>query len=383
MPDIIYLDHNATTPCAPEVLQAMLPWLGACCGNPASPHLAGRQAHRAVEEARGLIAGLLHVREHELFFTSGATEGNNWICQGMASGDTAGRRKVLVSSIEHKSMLESARRLRKFGYEVTELPVTPDGVVDITAASELIDENTLLVAVHLANNEVGTVQPINELANIAHTQGAWMHCDAVQGLGKIAVELDELGVDSAVFSAHKVYGPKGVGLLYLRDGVKGWRWDTPVCGGGQERSIRPGTLNVPGIVGFGRASQMLQDELATITAHMATLQSSLESGLKKIYPEAVIHGAGVSRLPNTTNIAFPCLPSDILMENLPLICISDGAACNSGAVTSSHVLRSMAIDDNESKCSVRISTGKDSKLSDIEYLLSAIDTALAVLPRLS
>jgi cysteine desulfurase len=378
---IIYLDNNATTACAPEVVAAMLPYFAEQFGNASSVHLAGRQAFRAVEDAREIIASLLSVKPHEMFFNSGATEGNNWIFHAFAQSTPADRRRVVVSSIEHKSVLDCAIRLRHFGFDVQLLPVTSEGVVDLAQSVSLITSETALVSVQYANNETGVIQPIAELAELTHAVGAFFHCDAVQGLGKAHLDLSSLPVDSAVFSAHKVHGPKGVGALFIRGGARNWRHEFPVVGGGQEHSIRPGTLNVSGIVGFGRAAELIQSNLALDLQNIQTLRDSLESQLQMRIHNCLIHGANVHRIPNTTNVFIPGVLAQMLVSSLQNICISEGSACASGTVTGSHVLKAMLVDPVILENSVRISMSRYTAPSDIDILLDEIQNVIHNLKR--
>ena len=369
---LVYLDNNATTACAREVVAAMEPYQTFVFGNAESSHLAGRIARRAVESARETVAQTLAVEPGQIFFTSGATEGSNWIFQAFADAHPEARR-IVVSAIEHKSVLNAAKRLGAFGFEVVCLPVTSDGVVDIAAAREAIQPRTGLVSVQLANNETGVVQPVHELVELAHGVGAFFHCDAVQALGKMQFSLADLGVDSAVFSAHKIHGPKGAGFLYLRSGANRFPFPMPLAGGGQERGVRPGTHNVPGIVGLGRAMELLPDESALV--RMKALRDSFETSLLDAILGSRINGAGVDRLPNTTNLYIPGVPSELLLSNMPLLCASAGSACDSGVVNSSYVLRAMALPEDVAGSSIRLSSSVDIKPCDYAKALECIVAA--------
>lgn len=366
---LVYLDNNATTACDPEVVAAMEPYLAFVFGNAESSHLAGRIARRAVESARETVAQTLAVDPGQIFFTSGATEGSNWIFQAFADAHPVARR-IVVSAIEHKSVLNAAKRLGTFGFEVVYLPVTPDGVVDIAAAREAIQPGTGLVSVQLANNETGVVQPVHELVELTRAVGAFFHCDAVQALGKMQFSLADLGVDSAVFSAHKIHGPKGAGFLYLRSGANRFPFPMPLAGGGQERGIRPGTHNVPGIVGLGKAMELLPDKDGL--AKMRALRDRFEAAVLAAIPGSRVNGTGAERLPNTTNLFVPEVPSDILMDNLPLFCISNGSACNTGAIEPSYVLQAMNVPTVEARHCIRISTSILTTKQDLEAFLAAI-----------
>lgn len=369
---IIYLDNNATTACAPEVVAAMLPYFTGQYGNASSVHFAGRQAFRAIENARQKIATLLTVKPHEIFFNSGATEGNNWIFQAITKTIHLSRKRIVVSTIEHKSVLDTAVYLQQFGFDVQFLPVTSEGVVDLEQAAVLITPDTAIVSVQYANNETGVIQPIAELVELTHAVGAFFHCDAVQGLGKAHLDLSKLLVDSAVFSAHKVHAPKGVGAIFLRGGVSNWRYELPVKGGGQEHAIRPGTYNVPGIVGFGKAAELILSNLEVDLVHMQTLRDMLEAQLKTLLPYCRVHGNISKRIPNTSNIEISGVPADILITNMINICLSEGSACSNGTVTGSHVLRAMHFTDSSIDNSVRISLSRYTTKDEIDILIKEL-----------
>ena len=374
---LVYLDNNATTACAPEVIAAMAPYWASAFGNAESGHLAGRIARRAVEAARTTVADAFDADPNQIFFTSGATEGNNWIFQAFAGSNSTARR-VVASAIEHKSVLNAAKRLEAFGFDVCLLPVTGDGVVDLAAAREAIKPGTGLVSVQLANNETGVIQPVSELVELAHSAGAFFHCDAVQALGKMPFSLADLGVDSAAFSAHKVHGPKGVGFLYLRSGANRFPFPKPLAGGGQERGVRPGTHNVPGIVGLAKAMELLPDHIAL--EKMRRLRDEFEADVLTAIPGSRINGAGVERLPNTTNLFVPGIPSDFLMDNIPLFCVSNGSACNTGAIEPSYVLQAMGLSLDDARNCIRISTSISTSKSELRAFIDATCVARRNLP---
>jgi len=380
--DIIYLDNNATTACAVEVVEAMLPYFSVQCGNPSSVHLAGRQALRAIEASREIIAEWLSVNKHEIFFNSGATEGNNWVFNALAQTKDNRKKRIVVSAIEHRAVLDTALRLKNYGFEVEILPVTVDGVVDLEKAAEIITKDTALVSVQYANNETGVIQPIAELLEIAHRAGAYFHCDAVQGAGKAKLDLSALPIDSAVISAHKVHGPKGVGVIFIRGGARNWPWEYPTAGGGQEQNIRPGSLNVPGIVGFGKAAELMHNNLADYLKHMRSLQFLLEEKLHALFKHCMIHGEKSHRLPNTTYVVIPGIPADILLANMPLFCVSSGSACNSGAISPSHVLLAMKCALKENKESIRISLSHYNSLKEIESFVAELINVYNSLPHM-
>ena len=370
---LVYLDNNATTACAPEVIAAMAPYWASAFGNAESGHLAGRIARRAVEAARTTVADAFDADPNQIFFTSGATEGNNWIFQAFADSNSTARR-VVASAIEHKSVLNAAKRLEAFGFDVCLLPVTGDGVVDLAAAREAIKPGTGLVSVQLANNETGVIQPVSELVELAHSAGAFFHCDAVQALGKMPFSLADFGVDSAAFSAHKIHGPKGAGFLYLRSGANRFPFPKPLAGGGQEHGVRPGTTNTPGIVGLAKAMEMLPDtkELEAMRSRRDRFESMLLSAI----PGAIINGVDVERLPNTTSVVIPGCESEMMLANMPLLCVSNGSACNSGVMEGSFVLRQMGLNGVDASSALRIS---QSTLTSDRELQAAVDMIVLAL----
>ena len=378
---IIYLDNNATTSCSYKVQEAVHVCMEAQWGNAASQHFIGRQAYRLLEESRERVAAALACRKSEIYFNSGATEGNNWVFLSLLKSNPT-KRRIVISSIEHKSVLLSARSLETLGFEVVEMPVTQDGVVDINKASELISNNTVLVSCQYANNETGVIQPVSQLCEMAHNAGAVFHCDAVQGLGKDYLEMSKQDFDIATFSGHKIHGPQGTGILYLRGGFKSWPYVLPFVGGGQEHDIHPGTHNLPGIVGLATAVEEAISNLSQRIGHFSRLQTLLEKELITNIPGCIIHGKNVNRLPNTTNIAIPGGPADILIANIPLFCISSGSACNSGAIGASYVLQAMGCQEKISKSSVRISTSIFTTERDIRDFVSELITTLKNLPSL-
>lgn len=372
--DTIYLDNNATTRCAPEVLEAMLPFLGEEYGNAASPHSMGRRAAAAVAKARDQIAQSLECDTTELCFTSGATEANNLVLLGVPRcGGT--RRKIITSLVEHKSVSEPLEWLAANGFEIVKLPVSNGGVVDLSAAGEAIDGETLLVTVQAANNEIGTLQPVRELAQMAHEHGAAMHCDAAQLLGKLPFTLSDLGADFTSFSTHKAYGPKGVGFLVARRSAA--RVLPPVLfGGGQERGIRPGTLNVPGIVGSGQACLLCRDRVREDADRIRALRDTMEVRLRERVGCVMFAGDSSSRLPGTSNVLFPSIPGDLLISRVPNVCLSIGSACSSGTVTPSHVMLALGFSREDARSAVRMSIGRYNTSEEIDLAVGFIADAV-------
>lgn len=373
--EIIYLDNNATTRCAPEVIDAMLPFLGEEYGNASSPHLMGRRASVAVARARDHIAESLNCDAAEVCFTGGATEANNLVLLGLTRCEGK-RRKVVTSVVEHKSVLEPLEWLSENGFTVVRLPVSRDGVVDLSAAQEAIDDETLLVSIQAANNEIGTLQPLREIAKIAHERGAAVHCDAAQLLGKLPVSLDDLGADFASFSTHKAYGPKGIGFLVARRSGAA-RALTPVFfGGGQERGLRPGTLNVPGIVGTGEACRLCCERVRSDADRISALRETLERSLLDRVAHVAFVGASSDRLPGTSNVLFSGIPGDLLISRVPSVCLSIGSACSSGTIAPSHVMLAMGFSRDEARSAVRVSIGRYNTAEDIVHAVDLIADAV-------
>jgi len=374
--NIIYLDNNATTQCAPEVVDAMLPFFVGNHGNASSPHFLGRQAVRAVESARELIAESVGCVASEVFFTSCATESNNLAILGVTQS-LSKRRKIVTSEIEHKSVLGPCEALETRGFEVVAIPVKKNGKLDLDAMRCAVDEETLLVSVQGANNEIGVLQPVRAVADIAHAMGAACHCDAAQLLGKIPVSIDELGADFVSFSSHKAYGPKGVGFLIIRNHVRQIAVSPLMFGGGQENGFRPGTLNVAGIVGTGVACRLCSERVEGEMRRIALLRGKLEEGIGDIALGARIVGGESPRLPGTLSIMFFGVPADLLIARTPTVCMSMGSACTSGPVSPSHVLLALGISRDEARCVVRFSLGRYNTDADIQSTLNAIGAALS------
>ena len=356
---MIFWDHNSTTPCAPEVVEAMQRYWNEEYGNPSSSHIMGRRADLAVKKAREQVADLANALPPEIVFTSGATESNNLLFLGILLSHPAGRNRIVVSSIEHKSVLEPAHLLEEHGFEDVELPVDQTGVTSVDAARRLITPETLLVSVQAANNELGTLQPVGELAELAHMNGAYFHTDAAQALGKVPFDVQVVDCDFASFSAHKLYGPKGVGALFVRGGARRWPWARPFRGGGQESDLRPGTSNVPAIVGYGEACRMAKDTLIETAIYLRELAESFVSGMKVIVPEVQTINEISSSLPGTLSIIVPGISSDVLVAHCKKICISKGSACN-GSIGVSHVINQVLHDVSLKDCVVRVTFGKGS-----------------------
>ncbi|MBC7347322.1 MAG: cysteine desulfurase NifS [Clostridia bacterium] len=367
----VYLDHSATTPIRPEVLEAMLPYLRERYGNPSSLHHWGQEAKKAVEQAREAVAALISARPEEIVFTSGGTEADNLAVIGAAYANAAKGRHIITSSIEHHAVLDSMQYLERQGFKVTFLPVTAEGLVQVDEVGAAITPETILISIMHANNEVGTVQPVALIGQLAKEKGIILHSDAVQSAGKIPVDVDELGVDLLTLSAHKIYGPKGVGALYVR---KGTRLDPIFHGGAQERKRRPGTENTPGIVGFGRAAALAKQEMATEARRLAALRDRLLDGLIKRIPDLVITGHREKRLPNHASVCVKYVEGESLLLSLDLqgVAASSGSACTSGSLEPSHVLLAMGLPHEVAQGSLRLTLGRENKEADVDYVLEIL-----------
>ena len=377
----IYLDYNATTPCDPRVVKKMLPYFGEIYGNPANGlHRQGRLAAKAVDEARENVAKLIGANGKEIVFTSGATESDNLAILGVARMHRNGKRKRIVTSvIEHKAVLFACKKLMDEGFDVVFLPVDTEGRILLNVAQEAINNNTLLVSIHGANNEIGTIQPIAQLTELAHQKGAFFHCDAAQAVGKIPVNIEEWGVDLLSMSAHKLYGPKGIGALFVRGGSNVIPMEPLWYGGGQENGLRSGTSNVPSIVGFGEASRICVEEMLNESNQLQGFRNILETELHSAIPSLKINGADADRLPNTSSLTFPGIDADALILNAPPIMIGTGSACTSGAIEPSHVLAAIGLDRSLASSTIRISMGRNTTSRDINQSITSLSNSWKVL----
>jgi cysteine desulfurase len=369
----IYLDHNATTPVDPRVLEAMLPILREGFGNPSSLHWFGQRARGALEEARGEVAALIGASPTEIVFTGSGTEADNLALRGVALASREPRRKILYSAVEHHAVVNTAKALGEEGWPVEAVRVGEDGLVDLEDLGARLDERTALVAVMLANNETGLVQPLPEVVRRARARGALVFCDGVQGAGKVPIDVRALDVDLLALSAHKIYGPKGVGALFVKRGTRLTAW---ARGGSQERNRRAGTENVAGVVGFGRAAAIAAAELTESAARIARLRDDLERRLLAL-PGARRNGEG-PRVPNTTNISFEGVEAESLLMALDLmgVAVSTGAACAAGAVEPSHVLRAMGLRPERVQGSLRFSLGRATTAEEVGRAAEAVATAV-------
>ncbi|MDD4657992.1 MAG: cysteine desulfurase NifS [Eubacteriales bacterium] len=377
----IYLDHAATTPMRQEAYEAMIPYLTEKFGNPSSIHAFGRAARKDVDGARERVAKALNAAPQEIFFTSGGTEADNMAILGTAAQLRDKGKHIITSAVEHHAVLHTCEALATQGYRLTMLPVDKYGMVSPSQLAKAITDETILVSIMHANNEVGTIQPIRELAAIAHERGALFHTDAVQSLGNIPVDVADLQVDLLSASAHKLYGPKGVGLLYVRKGTK---LGNIAYGGAQERNLRPGTENVAGIMGFARALELAAAEQPETYEHLAALRDKLIKGLTSL-PAVSLNGHPQQRLPGNVNVSIERVEGESLILSLDMagIAVSSGSACTSGSLEPSHVLMAMGLSHQKAHGSLRFTLGKSTSAADIDYVLEVIPGIIQRLRQMS
>jgi cysteine desulfurase len=378
----VYFDNNATTPVDPEVFTAMLPYFSTDYGNAASIHTFGQLTRAAVERARDSVAALLGAKPSEVAFTSCGTESNNLAIFGITGAATSEHKHVITTQIEHSAALNPCQALAQRGFEVTFLPVSRAGVVDPADVRRALRPETILITVMHANNEIGAIQPLEEIGRIAAEADVCFHADAVQTAGKIPLDVNALGVDLLSISAHKFYGPKGVGALYVRSGTK---LEPLLFGGSHERDRRPGTENVPGIVGIGRAAQLAAQKLSEDSARISALRDRFEQGILSRISDAWVNGAGAPRVANTANIAFSGVASESLLIALDMkgLACSSGSACSSGAVRPSHVLTAIGLSASDARASLRFSLGRHTTDADVDFALEIIPGEVARLRALS
>ena len=383
---MIYLDYNATTPLAEPVRRAMQPYFERYYGNPSSVHRAGRETRAAIDDARDQLASLLKVKPHELIFTSGGTESNNLAVIGLARSHAHKGRHLICSRAEHHAVLHAFEHLQREGFEVTWLDVSGDGLIDVETLEHALRAETTLVSIMLANNETGVIQSLTEIAGRCREHGVLIHSDMVQSFAKLETDLSAMNVDAASFAAHKFYGPKGSGLLYLRGGLPIERIQ---FGGSHESERRPGTENVPAIVGMAAAAEYVLEDRAAEQARQEKLRDDLWRGIASVFPATQLNGSARHRLANTLNVSFPGWTSETLLMALDLegVCVSSGSACMVGSVVASHVLLAMGLSPERAASAIRFSLGKETTADEIERTIEAIARVLnrrksrAALPR--
>lgn len=367
----IYFDHSATTPVDKDVAAIMLEYMTEKFGNPSSIHLFGREAKKAVDEARQYLADLIGANSNEIFFTSGGTEADNLALKGIAFANRKKGNHIITTAIEHHAILHTCEYLEKQGFTVTYLPVDENAMVRLEDVQNAITDKTILISVMFANNEVGTIQPIKEIGRLAKEKGILFHTDAVQAVGNYPIDVKEYNIDLLTLSGHKFHGPKGIGALYVRRGV---RIDAVQHGGGQERSLRAGTENVPGIVGLGKAAQIAKQDMEKKIAHVTALRDRLIKGIMEKIPDVKLNGHPTKRMPGNVNFSFLYVEGESLLLNLDLkgIAASSGSACTSGALDPSHVLLAMGLSHEVAHGSLRISLGRGNTDEDIDYCLTVL-----------
>ncbi len=367
----IYFDHAATTPVDPRVLEKMLPYFTDNFGNPNSQHAFGRRAVTAVDEARDTVAKCIGAKPSEIYFTSGGTESDNWAMRGAAHALANRGKHLIISAVEHPAMLSAAKELQREGFEVTLAPVDGYGTVDLAKLEEAIRPDTVFIGVMAANNEVGTLQPVKEIAALAKARGIAFFTDAVQAAGTLEVNVKELGADMLSLSGHKFYGPKGVGVLYVRSGLKLARL---VAGGHQERGMRGGTTNVPGIVGLAEALRLSQEHLHENAAYVAGLRDRFVARVQREIPFVKYNGHPENRLPGNANFSFRYIEGESLLFSLDLagIAVSSGSACSSGSLEPSHVLLAMGVPEGLAHGSIRFSFGRENTLEQADYAVDKL-----------
>ncbi len=380
----IYLDHNATTPCDPRVVEAMVPYFTNAFGNAASRnHPFGWQAEEAVDYAREQVAKLIGADPKEIIFTSGATEGDNLAIKGVYEMYASKGNHIITCNIEHKAVLDTCRHLEKEGAEVTYLNVKPNGLIDLAELEAAIKPTTILIAIMYANNEIGTVMPMREISAIARKHGVLVFTDGVQAVGKIPVDVNKDGIDLMAFTAHKMYGPKGVGALYVRRKNPRVKVTAQIDGGGHERGMRSGTLNVPGIVGFGKACEICLQEMESDAKRISQLRDKLENALLKV-EESYLNGDKESRLPHVTNISFKYVEGEGLMMGFNKnIALSSGSACTSASLEPSYVLKALGLGDDLAHSSLRFGLGRFTTEEQIDYTIEHVTNTVNKLREMS
>lgn len=379
----LYMDYSATTPVKKEVLEAMMPYYTTYFGNASSFHQFGREAKEGLDKAREQVAALINAQPREIFFTNGGTESDNWALEGTAFSRRDKGNHIITSKIEHHAILHTCEYLQKVhGFEVTYLDVDEYGKVDLDQLKSVISDNTILVSIMYANNEVGTIQPIKEITEIAHAHGALMHTDAVQASGNIPVDVKDLDVDLMSMSGHKIYGPKGIGALYVKKGIKIHNF---IHGGAQERKKRAGTENIPAIVGYGKAAELAKNNMEHHVTELTRLREKLLNGIVETIPHVKVNGHRTDRLPGNANVSFEFIEGEgilLLLDQLG-IGASSGSACTSGSLDPSHVLMALGLPHELAHGSLRLTVGDFTTEDDIDYILENLPKVIARLRQLS
>jgi cysteine desulfurase len=369
----IYMDNHATSPMDPRVLEAMLPYFSQKFGNAASRnHSFGWEAEQAVENAREQIAKLIGASAKEIIFTSGATESDNLAIKGIAEMYKERGNHIITQVTEHKAVLDTCKRLEKYGYRVTYLPVKADGFIDMEDLRRAIDDKTILVSIMFANNEIGTVQPVAEIGKLCHEKGVIFHSDGVQALGKIPIDVNAMSIDVLSLTAHKLYGPKGVGALYVRRRNPRVQISAQIDGGGHERGMRSGTLNVPSIVGFGKACEIAGQEMAVEAARLKTMRDYLRNKLESALDYVEVNGSWEHRLPGNLNMSFVYVEGESLLMGINDVAVSSGSACTSATLEPSYVLKALGLGDDVAHSSIRFGLGRFNTQAEVDYVADKV-----------
>lgn len=378
----VYFDHAATTPCDKRVVDAMIPYFTNEFGNADSQHFYGRETAKGIADARQIIADIINCKPNELYFTASGTEADNWAIKGTALARKNKGNHVIISAIEHHAILTSAEWLEKHGFRVTLLPPDSTGIVNVSELEKAIDDQTILVSVMYVNNEVGTIQPVKELAKVAHDHGAIFHTDCVQAMPYLKIDVKELGADMITMSGHKFYGPKGVGALYIRNGLK---IDKLVSGGGQERAQRGGTSNTPAIVGMAKALQIAEADMEQNNSHIAKLRDHFVERVLAEIPYVRFNGNFQHRVPSIANFSFEFVEGEgiLMLMDFAGIAVSSGSACSSGSLDPSHVLLAMGVPIEVSHGSIRFSFGKDNTMEEVDYAVDKLKETIERLRQMS
>ena len=380
----IYMDHHATTPTDSRVLERMLPFFNEDFGNASSRHHSfGWKARDAVAKARGQVAELIGADSREIYFTSGATESNNLAIKGFVRGKEERPLHLVTMSTEHEAVLDPYRALEREGIEVTYLEPRSDGLIDLDAFQEALRENTRFVSVMMANNEIGVLQPLYELGQITASRGIVLHSDAAQAVGKVPIDIKSLGVDLMSITAHKMYGPKGIGALYVCSGRPRPKLEALFDGGGHENGLRPGTVNVPGAVGFGAAAEICREEMTSESRRVSLLRDRLLGGLTENLSGVTVNGSMQYRLPHSLNVSFDCLEGESLLLALGDIAVSSGAACASANPKPSHVLHAIGVSEERARASIRFGLGRSTSEAQVDYVIGKVVSIVNRLRELS
>jgi cysteine desulfurase len=380
----IYMDNHATTPLDPRVLEAMMPYLTTVFGNAASRnHSFGWEAEAAVEKAREQVAKLIGATAKEIIFTSGATESNNLAIKGIAEMYRERGNHIITQVTEHKATLDTCKRLEKNGYRVTYLPVKDDGLIDVEDLKRAIDDKTILVTIMIANNEIGVLQPVAEIGKLCHEKGVLFHTDGVQAVGKVPVDVNAMQIDAMSLSGHKIYGPKGVGALYVRRRNPRVQISEQINGGGHERGMRSGTLNVPGIVGLGKACEIAREEMVTEAQRLGGLRDKLKAKLETNLDYIHVNGSMENRLPGNLNMSFVYVEGESLLMGINDVAVSSGSACTSATLEPSYVLKALGLGDDVAHSSIRFGLGRFNSEAEVDYVADKVIDVVQKLRELS